>query len=368
MASTNTEHHPTLSVSFRGKKIDLPLRDYGMTIRDVQEEILRQASADPDTQLKLLYQGKRLIDQDASMRYTLENMSKKTHYKILATGVSTQEAQALDEQFSSARRTIRVRDDLTEQGQAALDERKRLGQYMLQKAGRRSHHESSPYRFGRIETLPNLPDQDVARDILTKLANDPGILACLQRHQWSVGALAELYPDGNVGQSAVCVMGLNENKGQRILLRVRTDDLKGFRKMTSIRKVLYHELAHNVHSEHDDEFFKLMRVIERECTSMDWTRGAGLSSMNAVSGQPATLYTGGTYRLGGCHENDAAYDTNNIRQQPLRELAAQAALARMTKEEREIEEHCGCGRNDLFLPPKQQNDKSKDSDEMNTNE
>lgn len=36
---------------------------------------------------------------------------------------------------------------------------------------------------------------------------------------------------GKVGISPVCILGLNVNKGQEILLRLRTDDLKG--------KVLY---------------------------------------------------------------------------------------------------------------------------------
>ena len=62
-------------------------------------------------------------------------------------------------------------------------------------------------------------------------------------------------------------------KGIRILLRLRTDDLKGFRKILSIRKVLFHELAHNVHSEHDSNFYKLMRQIEREVVELDWRAG-----------------------------------------------------------------------------------------------
>lgn len=39
-----------------------------------------------------------------------------------------------------------------------------------------------------------------------------------------------MYPDGKVGVDPVCVLGLNQNKGQKILLRLRTDDLLGFRK------------------------------------------------------------------------------------------------------------------------------------------
>lgn len=37
-----------------------------------------------------------------------------------------------------------------------------------------------------------------------------------------------------VGVSKTCVMGLNQNHGQKILLRLRTDDLKGFRKVGAI--------------------------------------------------------------------------------------------------------------------------------------
>ena len=107
------------------------------------------------------------------------------------------------------------------------------------------------YRFHDIETLQGFSDAHVARGILTDLANDPGILAVLKKHRWSVGALCELPPEGQVGVDPVCVLGLNKNKGQQILLRLRTDDLKGFRKRLTIRKVLYHELAHNVHSDHD---------------------------------------------------------------------------------------------------------------------
>jgi len=143
--------------------------------------------------------------------------------------------------------------------------------------------------------------------------------------------LAELYPEGNVGVSDVCVMGLNQNKGQKILLRLRTDDLQGFRKILSIRKVLYHELAHNVYSEHDDNFFQLMRQIENECQS----RGYALSSTSTTSlSNDVSLFSGGSGMAG----TDPTLEKN----MSLRELTARAALLRLTKEEEEIEYHCGC--------------------------
>ena len=140
-------------------------------------------------------------------------------------------------------------------------------------------------------------------------------------------------------------MGLNENKGQRILLRLRTDDLKGFRKMLSIRKVLFHELTHNVHSEHNGEFFNLMRQVEKECNEMDWTQGSGQSTGSAApihrpidSGKSdfvGDIYEGGKFRLGGRSGNES-------RALSARELAARAALSRLNAEEAEIQRACGC--------------------------
>ena len=79
-----------------------------------------------------------------------------------------------------------------------------------------------------------------------RLAADRGIQAVMARYQWRVGLLSELPPQGKVGISPVCVLGLNVNRGQEIKLRLRTDDLRGFRKYDKIRETLIHELAHMV--------------------------------------------------------------------------------------------------------------------------
>ena len=47
-------------------------------------------------------------------------------------------------------------------------------------------------RFGAVQTLPGLPFQERARDILCSLANDTGVIACMRKHDWRVGALCEL--------------------------------------------------------------------------------------------------------------------------------------------------------------------------------
>jgi hypothetical protein len=132
---------------------------------------------------------------------------------------------------------------------------------------------TTQFSFQRIETLKGLPDEYKARSILEELANDPPILAVMQKYKWTVGCLAEMYPEGLVGVDEVCILGLNENKGQRILLRLRTDDLQGFRKLYSLKKTLYHELAHNVYGPHDSSFYMLLRQIERDIVALDWRQG-----------------------------------------------------------------------------------------------
>lgn len=69
-----------------------------------------------------------------------------------------------------------------------------------------------------------------------------------QQHacRWGVGLLSEMPPEGKVGVSAMCILGVNINRGQEISLRLRTDDLKGFRRYDRIRETLCHELAHMV--------------------------------------------------------------------------------------------------------------------------
>jgi len=346
------EESPMLAISFRAQKIEMVLRK-GITARNVKEHIIGTAEQQQQSErlslsdIKLLFKGKVVTEDDADIMELVSKKSKSSRkpqkrYNIMAMGRPASEVQRINETFAEGiKNAPRIRDDLTAEGKLDAERRKRLGRKMLHEAGKRNRipggqGSSQSYGFGQIRVLPNLPEQEKARSILTQLANDPGVLACMAKHKWNVGSLSELYPDGRVGQSAVCVMGLNKNKGQEILLRIRTDDLKGFRKMLSIRKVLFHELAHNVYSEHDNDFFRLMRQIEKECNEMDWTNGSGLTtSVDSVD-----YISGGSHRLGGRVSDLSA-----------RDLAARAAMGRLTAEEEEIQNNCGCGLDtDLFLP------------------
>jgi hypothetical protein len=347
----NAENESVVIVTFRGKKVEIPLTK--MTVGFVKSQVIdaavtENASADlslTSDHIKLMFKGKVLADDDAYLNDIFTSSGKqKTIYRVVAMGISPQETRGMELELARGQEKTKslVRDDLSDQGRLKMKQRQQVGRQMMAKARNNTESSSTAYGFGSIETLPNLPQEQKVREILTALANDPGILACMKKHNWKVGSLAELYPEGKVGESEVCVMGLNRNKGQQILLRIRTDDLKGFRKHQSVRKVLYHELAHNVHSEHDGDFFQLMRQIEKECQDMDWTQGSGLSNTDTSE----EVVPGGAFRLGGEQRS------NNV---TARELAARAAMTRLSGGEEEIEQNCGCGReHDLFLPPREE--------------
>ena len=357
---TDDDHHHQiidLIISFRGKKVEIPLSQTTSLI-DVKSHLSNVApnlKMTPED-IKLIHKGKVIKGLDGSggdlFVFLSKNLKKKkihtanassaalrnenkerTIIRLIATGFSPTEAKDFEKSKQNA---PRVKDDISNTGKKEIERRQRLGRKMMVDVNQKTVRATQKqYGFRHIETLPMLPDQKKAKEILHSLANDPGILKCMAKHQWNVGCLAELYPEGKVGESAVCVMGLNENRGAKILLRLRTDDLCGFRKILSIRKVLFHELAHNVHSEHNSDFFQLMRQVEKECNEMDWTQGSGLSD-NLIVENHRTEYQGGAYRLGG----EQVDNTSQTMTQ--RELSARAAMTRLSAEEQEIQDACGC--------------------------
>ncbi|CAM9813657.1 unnamed protein product [Choristocarpus tenellus] len=257
-----------LEVGFRSNTLELEVLK-STTVRELKENLEMRLNV-PVANQKLVFKGKTLHDDCATVAAIGvfpsivggKAVSHKPRQRLLLIGSTTADVEA----SRSPPPQGKVRDDFDE---TMIP--KGYKKVVLNTAG----PDLSPYRFERIETLPGLPEEDKARAILESLANDPGIKAVLEKHQWTVGALCEMYPEGKVGVSKVCVMGLNQNSGMKILLRLRTDDLKGFRKILSIRKVLFHELAHNEFSDHDDNFYRLMRQVEREAAELDWRQHGG---------------------------------------------------------------------------------------------
>jgi len=329
-----------VEVSLRGTIVRVPVSPK-TAVREIQEEVVRHqqlptgggSTSGPllPEDVRLMFRGKIL--DSAALPYCAfqERYARsKRPLRILATGRSASETTGADLALRAGRANHRVKDDLTAEGRAEDTRRRRAGSAVLRKAAARGSSRPA-HGFGRIETL-RLPDEARARSVLESLAGDPGILACMAKHGWNVGCLAEMYPDGKVGQDPVCVMGLNENRGQRILLRLRTDDLRGFRKILSVRKVLFHELAHNVYSNHGNEFLRLTSQVERECNNMDWRQSKGQRA--AAQGEifcreVSALSMTETFEMGG--RRLGGNSTDNSQSMTARDMAALAAVRRMNE-------------------------------------
>ena len=104
--------------------------------------------------------------------------------------------------------------------------------------------------------VDSTPHDFAARELLERLATDPGIVAVLKERELVVGTLGEMDPidDRLMRQKQVqgaCLLGYNTNAGQRIDLKLRTDNLKGFRPYPDLAATLIHELSHNWVGEHN---------------------------------------------------------------------------------------------------------------------
>ncbi|KAI9224832.1 WLM domain-containing protein [Blastocladiella britannica] len=132
--------------------------------------------------------------------------------------------------------------------------------------------EHTNHTFLEIQTLPQFSNQAGARAILERLRDDPGIARVMQTRRWTVGQLIELSP------AEATILGYNRNRGQVIALRLRTNDLSGFRAYRNIRMVLIHELAHMVFDEHANDFKALNSELTKDVGMYVCFLGMNLSS------------------------------------------------------------------------------------------
>lgn len=204
--------------------------------------------------------------------------------------------------------------------------------------------EDETYTFATLRPLPNLPHPERSRALLERLKNDPGIRAVMRAHKFGVGLLTEMDPLSHTDATGR-TLGLNRNKGEVIELRLRTDAYDGYRDYKTIRKTLCHELAHNVHSEHDRNFWDLCHQIEREVARADWKSGGRtVGDEEYYEPEPSEEvaydhggWTGGEFVLGGGGGASAAGQGALSR----REIIAKAAEERIKKQKQAEEEARG---------------------------
>ncbi|CAE6377403.1 unnamed protein product [Rhizoctonia solani] len=195
----------------------------------------------------------------------------------------------------------------------------------------------SQFRFHRIEPHPSLPNPNSARNLLSKLSTDPAILKIMRSHKFTVGLLTELAPHEHPH-----LLGLNVNAGQSILLRIRTDAYDGFRTYAEIRRVLCHELTHNVYGGHGDDFKTFNSRLNREVVEYEQSVRAGSHRLSAGmrhndrSANTEREAVVNTFVLGG---EIGPASTEESREER-RKRILEATISRLEQEEKEIEDRC----------------------------
>ncbi|KAI3391641.1 hypothetical protein diail_7009 [Diaporthe ilicicola] len=105
--------------------------------------------------------------------------------------------------------------------------------------------------------LKNLPRQDDALRTLQKIASL--VKPIMRARGWKVSQLSEFYPDQHN------LLGLNVNRGQKILLRLRyPGDRTQFLPIEQVTDTMLHELCHIVHGPHDGKFHALWDQLRDE--------------------------------------------------------------------------------------------------------
>lgn len=117
-----------------------------------------------------------------------------------------------------------------------------------------------PEHDPRVLAYSHLGDFPRAADALLLLRRVASLVKPLMRaRRWTVGELAEFYPD------QPNLLGLNVNKGQKILVRLRyPGDRSLFLPLEQVADTMLHELAHIVHGPHDATFHALWNQLRDE--------------------------------------------------------------------------------------------------------
>ena len=136
-------------------------------------------------------------------------------------------------------------------------------------------------------------------------------------------------PGGQGGRGESCVLGYNVNAGQEIHLRLRTDDLRGFRRYQRVRETLVHELTHNgVWSAHDANFKNLCSQLTRECAAFDWKQSGRSTRARARRRGRALIRLRGDLERGRGHGGDAREQRERARRREARRRRRRGGSAR----------------------------------------
>ncbi|KAF8654892.1 hypothetical protein AX16_003321 [Volvariella volvacea WC 439] len=339
-ASPPSDSPITIHISHRGTTHKV-LVSPSSPLSEFQNQIHQLTSIPPSLQ-KLLYKGKKPGKVDGPDEVTVRDVGLKDGIKVQLLGSTIGEIESLHAIEDERRKRERI-----------MRERASKPQAKVRSTGFASTSTPSlQYRFHNMRPLAHLPNPSSATSLLNRLADDPAIQHVMAKHKFSVGLLTELAPHEHPN-----LLGLNVNAGQEIKLRLRTDKYDGFRLYSDVRRVLCHELTHNVWGDHDENFKQLNSQLNREVAEFERSSAEGshrLGGSLARSDYYEPLDTeeidtfssssGGGYTLGGGGSSSSSIPFSGVSvddQEDRRQRVLQATLRRLNKVDEEIEQSCG---------------------------
>ncbi|MEW5317621.1 MAG: hypothetical protein WDW38_008904 [Sanguina aurantia] len=254
----------SIKVTYRSRTYDVVLPSPSPTLLEIGTAIASATGTDLTTVKLLASSVKGGVVPVARASESAAEAGLQSGCKVMLLASSVEDVQG-----------VRSAKDLA--GLAGFDHELRTAARRRRQTGGAVELPKGDFTFKGYESWQRpglLPAPPEALKLLHRLAADPGISSVMEQHRYKVGLLSEMPPEGKVGISPVCVLGVNINAGQEISLRLRTDDLRGFRKYEKIRETLIHELAHMEWSEHDTNFKSLNSQLTREVSAvLDRYRG-----------------------------------------------------------------------------------------------
>ena len=134
--------------------------------------------------------------------------------------------------------------------------------YSMVKAHTLSNTSKTGYGIHAFKVNKQKPRSDAALTLMAKVVDQ--VQPLCHKYQWTVPVCEESDFSGKR------ILGMNVNRGQKILLRLRESEHRGggFLQYDSVLGTMLHELSHNRHSNHSSDFYKLLDTLRDECEQL----------------------------------------------------------------------------------------------------
>mmetsp|Transcript_53389 Transcript_53389/g.125009 ORF Transcript_53389/g.125009 Transcript_53389/m.125009 type:complete len:626 (+) Transcript_53389:56-1933(+) len=286
-----------ISLHYKGAAYEVPIEagEAVSSIFDFVQEVLDF----PRENCKLICRGKLLRPDDAVHSESAANLGPGSKVMLMATSEH-------DKSFVQSSRPDPLVKGFAEEERDEQSRRKRAKAGQVSAWGTKQDQE---FCFASIkaEFKYSTPPPFEAEALLKKLSTDPGIIEIMKTRHFRVGILTEMSPVeaqermANRGTPNMDLLGYNQNAGDKIVLRLRTDSLKGFRPYHDLINTLIHELTHNVWGPHDNNFWKLYGELKAQYMKFHrfWSHGGRAADSNTAG------------QFGGFAGDDAEMPENN---------------------------------------------------------